>query len=121
MRSALRAVNRALVWILIVPIRFYQLAISPMTPPSCKFHPSCSAYAVGSLQRHGPAKGLVLTVYRLGRCHPWQAGGLDPVPAKGRWSPDITAAGETVIPLLDLRRARPAVDDLSSSNDQLAA
>lgn len=111
-RATVTGVRTALVWLLVLPIRAYQRFISPMTPPSCKFHPTCSTYAVTALRRHGPLKGVALTVYRVGRCHPWQAGGLDPVPAKGKWRPDITADGKTVIPLGDLRRRVP---------DQIAA
>jgi uncharacterized protein len=99
-------VKSAVVWILVLPIRGYQRFISPLTPPSCKFHPSCSSYAVTAIQRHGPLKGTTLSIYRLGRCHPWQSGGLDPVPTRGRWRPDITADGRTVIPQTDLRTQR---------------
>ena len=65
-------------WILL--IRFYQLAISPFLGRSCRFHPSCSEYAVESLQRHGVIKGLWLAGRRVGRCNPWHPGGYDPVP-----------------------------------------
>jgi putative membrane protein insertion efficiency factor len=90
-------------FLLVAPIRFYQLIISPVTPATCRFHPTCSAYAVVALRRHGPLKGLTLAIYRIGRCHPWQPGGLDPVPSKGNWRPDMTADGRTVIPSRDLR------------------
>ncbi len=105
MMSLLRRVWFGLSWVLILPIRGYQLFISPMTPASCRFHPTCSAYAVTSLQRHGPIKGAALASYRLARCHPWQPGGLDPVPPRGAWRPDVTPDGRTVIPLEDLRTA----------------
>jgi len=65
-------------WILL--IRLYQYAISPFLGRSCRFHPSCSEYAVESLHRHGVIKGLWLAVRRVGRCHPWHPGGYDPVP-----------------------------------------
>lgn len=61
-------------------VRFYQRFISPMFPPSCRFTPSCSAYAITALRRFGPIKGSWLTIRRLGRCHPWNAGGVDHVP-----------------------------------------
>ncbi|MHA4868396.1 membrane protein insertion efficiency factor YidD [Duganella sp. PWIR1] len=61
-------------------LRFYQLAISPMMTPSCRFHPSCSNYALEALQVHGAAKGSLLAVKRVCRCHPWHPGGVDPVP-----------------------------------------
>jgi putative membrane protein insertion efficiency factor len=63
-------------------LRFYQLAISPMMAPSCRFYPSCSNYALEALRVHGTAKGGWLAVRRVCRCHPWNAGGLDPVPPK---------------------------------------
>jgi putative membrane protein insertion efficiency factor len=61
-------------------VRGYQLTIRSFLPPSCRFHPSCSNYAIEALQRHGPGRGLWLTVRRIGRCHPWHPGGHDPVP-----------------------------------------
>lgn len=61
-------------------IRAYQYGISPFLGRSCRFQPSCSEYAVESLQRHGVLRGLWLTVRRVGRCHPWHPGGYDPVP-----------------------------------------
>jgi putative membrane protein insertion efficiency factor len=66
----------------------YRHLISPLLGPTCRYYPSCSAYAEGAVRTHGAAKGTVLAVARLGRCHPWTAGGLDPVPAKGRWRSD---------------------------------
>ena len=80
-------------FVLLVIIRAYQLAISPLLPPSCRFHPSCSAYGYESIARHGSAKGLVLAIWRLLRCNPWNKGGLDPVPAPGSWLPDINPDG----------------------------
>jgi putative membrane protein insertion efficiency factor len=61
-------------------VRVYQRLVSPLLPPSCRFYPSCSAYAVTALARHGAAKGSWLAVRRLARCHPFHPGGLDPVP-----------------------------------------
>jgi putative membrane protein insertion efficiency factor len=66
--------------ILIVPIRIWQLTFSAILPPTCRFAPSCSAYAIEALQRHGPIKGGWLAVRRIGRCHPWGSSGYDPVP-----------------------------------------
>ena len=63
-------------------IRGYQVLISPMFAPSCRFHPSCSNYALEALSRHGPGLGLWLAARRLFRCHPWGGNGLDPVPAE---------------------------------------
>ena len=122
LRRVWQAVVDGCVWLLVLPIRGYQAAISPLTPATCKFHPSCSAYAVTALRRHGPGKGTVLATYRIVRCHPWQAGGLDPVPAPGRWRPDITADGRTVIPVNDLRAATESSGTrISDVPDHLAA
>lgn len=62
-------------------IRAYQLFLSPVLPPSCRFEPSCSHYAAEAISRHGPAQGIWLAVKRLLRCQPWSGhGGYDPVP-----------------------------------------
>jgi putative membrane protein insertion efficiency factor len=66
----------------------YRNTVSPLLGPRCRYYPSCSAYAVDALQTHGAAKGTVLAVARVCRCHPWAAGGVDPVPPKGRWRSD---------------------------------
>lgn len=66
--------------LLVLLIRGYKLLLSPLLPPSCRFVPSCSQYAVEALARHGSRSGLLLAVRRLLRCHPWHAGGFDPVP-----------------------------------------
>lgn len=72
--------KRILIQLLILPILFYRGAISPHTPPSCRFTPTCSAYAIEALRKHGPLKGLWLAVKRISRCHPWGGSGYDPVP-----------------------------------------
>lgn len=61
-------------------IRAYQLIVSPVLPPACRFHPSCSRYAFEAVRRHGPLKGAWLTLVRLLKCHPFHPGGYDPVP-----------------------------------------
>jgi putative membrane protein insertion efficiency factor len=61
-------------------IRFYQLAISPFTPPSCRYIPTCSQYGYEAITKHGLIKGGLLTAKRLFRCHPFSKGGIDPVP-----------------------------------------
>ena len=66
--------------ILLVLIRAYQRFVSPYTPPSCRFYPSCSTYAVDAIARYGAWRGGYLAVRRLLRCHPFRAGGYDPVP-----------------------------------------
>jgi uncharacterized protein len=63
-------------------IRAYQLLISPWLGPRCRFYPSCSQYALEALDGHGVARGGILALRRLARCHPWNAGGYDPVPLK---------------------------------------
>jgi putative membrane protein insertion efficiency factor len=62
---------------LVAPIRLYQRAISPGLPARCKYHPSCSAYAVEAVRRYGVLRGVVLAGWRLLRCHPWSHGGVD--------------------------------------------
>ncbi len=66
--------------ILITLVRGYRYAVSPMLGSHCRFHPSCSAYAEEAIAQHGAVRGTWLTARRLSRCHPWHAGGLDPVP-----------------------------------------
>ena len=61
-------------------LRCYRYAVSPMLGQRCRFHPSCSEYALEAVQRHGSARGSWLAVRRLWRCHPWHGGGFDPVP-----------------------------------------
>ncbi len=68
--------------ILLLPIRFYRASISPMLPPSCRYVPTCSQYAIDAIQIHGPFKGLWLAVKRILSCHPWGGSGFDPVPPK---------------------------------------
>ena len=80
LRKVLRAVSWVLVTVLLVPIWIYQKAISPYTPPSCRFTPTCSEYARQAIKKHGPFKGLYLAIRRLLRCHPWGGSGYDPVP-----------------------------------------
>ncbi|HEX7489770.1 MAG TPA: membrane protein insertion efficiency factor YidD [Anaeromyxobacteraceae bacterium] len=58
----------------------YRRFVSPLLPPACRFHPTCSAYAAEAVRRHGALKGSFLTVKRLARCHPFCEGGVDPVP-----------------------------------------
>jgi uncharacterized protein len=61
-------------------LRGYQLLISPVLPPACRFSPTCSEYAVEAVERHGAGRGALLALRRLARCHPWGGSGYDPVP-----------------------------------------
>lgn len=63
-------------------IKFYRKFISPMTPPACRFHPTCSQYGLEAIETHGAMKGGYLTVKRILKCHPFHPGGFDPVPPK---------------------------------------
>lgn len=72
--------KRLLILLLLLPIHFYRACISPMTPASCRFTPTCSQYAIDAIKKYGPFKGLYLAVRRILRCHPWGGSGYDPVP-----------------------------------------
>lgn len=78
-------IGRLLVVILILPIRGYQKFISPLFGPTCRYYPSCSQYGVQAVTTHGALKGILLAAWRILRCHPWTAGGVDPVPERGTW------------------------------------
>ena len=80
MKQLLQYLSKALAWLLVLPISFYQLAISPLLGPSCRFTPTCSEYARQALMKHGPIKGLYLAIWRILRCNPWGGSGYDPVP-----------------------------------------
>lgn len=78
--SALRWLARLPQQVLILVVRGYRLLLSPWLGNACRFEPTCSAYALQALQQHGALAGSALSVGRLLRCHPWCAGGCDPVP-----------------------------------------
>ncbi|MBO7113085.1 MAG: membrane protein insertion efficiency factor YidD [Bacteroidaceae bacterium] len=80
MKEIFKILAKAIGWLLILPVRFYQKFISPLTPPSCRFTPTCSQYAIEAITKHGPIKGLWLAVRRVLRCHPGGGSGYDPVP-----------------------------------------
>ncbi|PZP16211.1 MAG: membrane protein insertion efficiency factor YidD [Brachybacterium faecium] len=82
MRSLARLPRR----LLALPVRAYQVGISPYTPPACRFYPVCSQYGMDALRVHGAVKGTALTAWRILRCNPLTRGGPDPVPAPGMWS-----------------------------------
>ncbi|MEQ8766912.1 MAG: membrane protein insertion efficiency factor YidD [Planctomycetota bacterium] len=65
-------------------VRFYRRVLSPLKPPSCRFHPTCSAYALEAIQRHGPWRGTWMALRRLLKCHPYHPGGYDPVDEVGQ-------------------------------------
>ena len=71
----IRKPSDVVTWLLILFVRIYQRFISPLTPPSCRFTPTCSQYAIEALRKYGPLKGLWLAVKRLLRCHPWGGSG----------------------------------------------
>ena len=85
-------VNQVLSAPFVLAVRLYQRFVSPLSPPSCRFYPSCSAYAVTALTRFGPIRGGWLAIRRLARCHPWNPGGVDPVPKtwaeRNDWRPE---------------------------------
>jgi len=66
--------------VLVYLVKGYQVSLSPLLPPSCRYYPSCSAYAVEALERHGALRGSWLALRRILRCHPFRPGGFDPVP-----------------------------------------
>ena len=68
--------------ILMYIIKFYQKLISPLTPPSCRFYPTCSHYGLEAIEKHGAIKGSWLAIRRISKCHPFHEGGFDPVPEK---------------------------------------
>jgi len=68
--------------ILMFLIKIYQRTISPLTPPSCRFYPTCSHYGIEAIDKHGSLKGSWLAARRISKCHPFHAGGFDPVPEK---------------------------------------
>ncbi len=74
------ATKQILIFPLVVLVQLYRHCISPFTPPTCRFTPTCSAYALEALRKYGPLKGSWLTLKRLSRCHPWGGSGYDPVP-----------------------------------------
>ncbi|MCD1646334.1 membrane protein insertion efficiency factor YidD [Marinobacter adhaerens] len=81
--------------LLLLPIRFYQYAISPLMASHCRHYPTCSQYAVEAISYHGALKGLFLAIRRLLRCHPWAEGGYDPVP--GTTDPRIQETVKTCV------------------------
>ncbi|MDR1344603.1 MAG: membrane protein insertion efficiency factor YidD [Tannerellaceae bacterium] len=73
-------IRRMIIYLMLAPVYFYKYCISPYTPASCRYVPTCSEYTMQALKKHGPVKGLLLAVKRILRCHPWGGSGYDPVP-----------------------------------------
>ncbi len=92
-------------------VRAYQCLVSPVLPMSCRYHPSCSHYACEAISRHGVLRGTWLAASRILRCHPWRAGGLDPVPE--HVEPPFAAALEGA----GLRTRRPAAATAGPERD----
>lgn len=72
--------KKLLSWMLLLPVYFYKYSISPMLPPSCRYTPTCSEYAIQAIKKYGPFKGFWLATKRIARCNPWGGHGYDPVP-----------------------------------------
>jgi uncharacterized protein len=72
-------------------IRIYQRTISPLLGPVCRYYPSCSQYGYEAMSVHGALKGTILTAWRILRCNPWSAGGIDEVPPRGGWRSPVSA------------------------------
>ncbi|GIR09114.1 MAG: membrane protein insertion efficiency factor YidD [Gammaproteobacteria bacterium] len=67
-------------FLLVIPIKLYQILISPILGPNCRYHPTCSQYSIEAINKHGPFKGTWLAIKRISSCHPWGGSGHDPVP-----------------------------------------
>jgi putative membrane protein insertion efficiency factor len=80
MPKLIHYLRQALVFLLVLPVKFYQYAISPMLGSSCRYYPTCSHYTIEALKKHGPIKGLWLSIKRIASCNPWGGHGHDPVP-----------------------------------------
>ncbi|HHT23495.1 MAG TPA: membrane protein insertion efficiency factor YidD [Bacteroidales bacterium] len=76
----MKAIKKVIEFIFLLPVYFYRYAISPLTPPSCRYTPTCSAYAIEAVKKHGVLKGGWLATKRILSCHPWGGSGHDPVP-----------------------------------------
>lgn len=71
---------KLLSFLLVIPIKLYQILISPILGPNCRYHPTCSQYSIEAINKHGPFKGTWLAIKRISSCHPWGGSGHDPVP-----------------------------------------
>jgi putative membrane protein insertion efficiency factor len=91
----LRRLGRLPQLLLLGLLWLYRTFVSPLTGPTCRYYPSCSSYAVLAVQTHGALRGSWLAVRRLGRCHPWAAGGVDDVPPRDRTPSPMTSARQS--------------------------
>jgi putative membrane protein insertion efficiency factor len=92
-------ISRTASTVLLAPVRFYRRFVSPALPARCKYHPSCSAYAVQAVKELGPVKGTIVAAWRLARCNPWSNGGYDPLASRSLFraeSGDDTATHDHV-------------------------
>lgn len=115
-RSWLRGqwMTAPIIWLL----RFYQICISPLKPPTCRFHPACSTYAIEAFRRHGLWRGAWLALRRVAKCHPFSSGGFDPVPDSDRTPAGVPVKGSG--PLPDSNRIDSPLDSpLERPNDRL--
>jgi putative membrane protein insertion efficiency factor len=79
-QNLLNTVRKVVAFTVLIPVYFYKYCISPWTPASCRFAPTCSEYALQAVKKHGPFKGGWMSLKRIFRCHPWGGSGFDPVP-----------------------------------------
>ena len=93
--------------IFLAMIRFYQLVISPITPPCCRYIPTCSQYALEAIERYGPFRGGLMAVRRVLRCHPFHPGGYDPVKSLSGFPSNAHAPSATPRSMKFLRRLKP--------------
>jgi putative membrane protein insertion efficiency factor len=84
LRLAAEGVTTLAEALLLLALEVYQVLFRPLIGPACRFAPSCSIYAAEAIERHGPLRGFLMAVRRVGRCHPWNPGGYDPVPERSR-------------------------------------
>ena len=92
MKRSLEMVRAAVAWALMMPLRLYQRAISPVLPRRCKYEPTCSAYAAQALRELGPLRGMLVAAWRLARCNPFSHGGYDPLEARKLFASDAPPA-----------------------------
>ena len=85
----LKALNRAITAVILLPVHGYRVLISPLIGANCRFQPSCSSYTIEAIQLHGIIKGGYLAAKRIGKCHPWGGSGFDPVPQKDACKDDV--------------------------------